>query len=190
MIVRSDIPVSRFLAAVLVAWTFGTAPALAQSQPQPAAQPQPQRQPQAPLPPRPDPKSVPRPTPARIKVTGVRIEGAKQLGAGRVKSILGTRDSSWLPWGRKRYFDRAVFDADLGRIEAYYVDRGYPDAKVTAFDATLNDKQDAIRISITIDEGEPLRVDRVALDGFDVLPAPALANLRRQLPLQPESIAD
>src|SRR5688500_13632388 len=158
MIVRSDIPVSRFLAAVLVAWTFGTAPALAQSQPQPAAQPQPQRQPQAPLPPRPDPKSVPRPTPARIKVTGVKIHGADQLGAGRVKSILGTRDSSWLPWGRKRYFDRAVFDADLGRIEAYYVDRGYPDAKVTGFDAMLNELKEARRISVRVHEGGQLIV--------------------------------
>jgi outer membrane protein assembly factor BamA len=123
-------------------------------------------------------------------VTSVQIHGANQLGAGRVKSILGTRDSSWLPWGRKRYFDRAVFDADIGRIEAYYVDRGYPDAKVTAFEAMLNEQQDAVRVSFTIDEGAPLLVDRIALDGFDVLAPRALANLRRVLPLQPGDIAD
>src|SRR5204862_2042710 len=143
-----------------------------------------------PLPPRPDPKSVRRPTPARIKVTSLKIHGADQLGAGRVASILGTHSSSWLPWGRKRYFDRAVFNADIGRIEAYYVDRGFPDAKVTAFDAMLNDRQNAVRISITVNEGQPLRVDRIALDGFGVLRPRALTTLRRQLPLQPGAIAD
>jgi outer membrane protein assembly complex protein YaeT len=166
----------RLGAVVLVAWALMAVAAAAQAPEQ--------------LPPRPDPKSVPRPTPARIKVTSVQVHGAKQLGAGRVKSIIGTRASSWLPWGRKRYFDRAVFDADLGRIEAYYADRGYPDAKVTAFEAMLNDRQDAIRVSFTIDEGAPLRVDRIALDGFDVLAARDVANLRRVLPLQPGAIAD
>jgi hypothetical protein len=43
-----------------------------------------------------------------------------------MKSFWARAPSSWLPWGRKRYFDRAVFDADLGRIEAYYGDRGFP----------------------------------------------------------------
>src|SRR6185503_14301119 len=121
---------------------------------------------------------------------GLSIHGADQLGAGRITGILGTRASSRLPWGRKRYFDRAVFDADLGRIEAFYQDRGFPDAKVTAFEAMLNDRQDAIKISITIDEGQPLLVDRIALDGFDALRPQALTALRRQLPLQPGAIAD
>src|SRR5689334_12796264 len=103
------------LFAALAVWgTLGVAPARAQDAPQPPAQPQPaQPKPaaqQPALPPRPDPKSVARPTPPRIKVTSVKVHGANQLGAGRVISILGTRASSWLPWGRKRYFDRAVFN--------------------------------------------------------------------------------
>jgi outer membrane protein assembly complex protein YaeT len=172
--------------AVVLLWTLGALPAAAQA---PEPPPRPTPSPQA-LPPRPDPKSVPRPTPTRIKVTAVTIHGADQLGAGRVKGVIGTRASSWIPWGRTRYFDRAVFDADLGRIEAYYQDRGFPDAKVTAFDAKLNDKQDAIKIDITVSEGQPLRVDRIALDGFDVLRDRALTNLRKLLPLQPGAIAD
>jgi len=183
------------LFAALAVWgTLGVAPTLAQDTPQPTAQPQPaQPKPaaqQPALPPRPDPKSVARPTLPRIKVTSVKVHGATQLGAGRVISILGTRASSWLPWGRKRYFDRAVFNADIGRVEAYYMDRGFPDAKVTAFDAMLNQQQNAIRISITIDEGQPRRVERLTLDGFDVLTAREIRDLRRVLPLHAGDIAD
>jgi outer membrane protein insertion porin family/translocation and assembly module TamA len=181
----------RLLTALLVTWMVGGVSIGAQAVPQPTPE-QPPRPPATPqqLPPRPDPRSVARPTPPRIKVTSLSIHGADQLGAGRIKGILGTRASSWLPWGRKRYFDRAVFDADLGRIEAYYVDRGYPDAKVTAFDAALNTTQDAITISITVNEGQPQRIDQIALEGFDVLRSGALARLQRVLPLQPGAIAD
>jgi len=195
---RSALPLLRLLAALLVTCLLGVASAAAQGptpqQPAPQQPPPQQPSPRQPtpqaLPPRPDPKSVARPTPARIKVTSLKIHGADQLGAGRITAILGTRTSSWLPWGRKRYFDRAVFNADIGRIEAYYVDRGFPDAKVTAFDAMLNDRQDAVRISITVNEGQPLHVNRIALEGFDVLSARELRDLRRVLPLRTGAIAD
>ncbi len=172
------------LGAVLMSSALGVSPAYAQNQAP--------SQVQAPgsLPPRPDPRTVPRPAQTRIKVTKLKIEGATLLGAGRVTSVLGTRSSSWIPWGRKRYFDRAVFDADLQRIEAYYADRGFPDAQVTAFDAKLNDQQDAIAITISVNEGEPVRVERIDFKGFESLRPGALRALRRNLPLQPGAILD
>lgn len=143
-----------------------------------------------PLPPRPDPKSVARPSEARIKVSALRITGADAIGASRLKSVLGTRAGSWLPWGRKRYFDRGVFDADLRRIEAYSRDRGYPDAQVTAFDVQLNERQDAVALSITVREGEPRRVESLALQGFETLREGALRALQRNLPLQEGAVLD
>jgi len=181
-----NVPFARALAvplgALLAAAALGTSPALAQV-PVPTQGAQ-----AAPLPPRPDPKSVPRPAAARIKVSALRITGADALGDSRVKSVLGTRAGSWLPWGRRRYFDRAVFDADLRRIEAYYHDRGYPDAQVTAFDVQLNERQDAVELSITVREGEPLRVDGLDLQGFETLRPGALRALERNLPLQPGEV--
>src|SRR5689334_578289 len=172
--------------AVLILCALAVSPAAAQAPDPPTRRaPSPQS-----LPPRPDPKSVARPAQTRIRVTSVTIHGASQLGAGRIKGIIGTQASSWIPWGRKRYFDRKVFDADLGRIEAFYQDRGFPDAKVTAFDAKLNQAQDAIAIDITVSEGQPLHVDRIAFEGFDALSARELRDLRRVLPLRPAAIAD
>ncbi len=127
---------------------------------------------------------------ARIKVRALRIEGADAIGASQLTAVLGTRVSSRLPWGRKRYFDRAVFEADLRRIEAYYRDRGYPDAQVTAFDVRLNDKQDSAALSVTVREGEPRRVSGITLAGFDAVNPGALRALERDLPLQPGAVLD
>ena len=91
----------------------------------------------------------------------------KAVDEARLRDALATRQSAKLPWGRKASFDRARFDADLKRIQAFYADRGYPDARVTGFDVKLNDKQDAVDITVTIAEGEPVRVAAIKFVGFD-----------------------
>ena len=65
------------------------------------------------------------------------------------ESVLATKKSSIIPWGKKNYFDRSRFETDLKRIQAFYADRGYPDARVTGFDVKLNDKQDAVELTVT-----------------------------------------
>ena len=93
-----------------------------------------------------------------------------------LKKALATQTSSKLPWGKKRYFDRSRFDADLARLRAFYADRGYPDARVTSFDVKLNNEQDAVDLTVTISEGEPVTVAAVNFIGFDAIPAgPPLA---------------
>ena len=80
------------------------------------------------------------------------------------------------------YFNRARFDADLKRIQAFYADRGYPDARVTGFDVRLNDKQDAVDVTLTISEGEPVRVAAVEFAGFDSIPPDHLDALKQRVP--------
>src|SRR5438093_8731008 len=79
-----------------------------------------------------------------IKVHSLNFKGVKAVDASKLRDALATHQSSKLPWGKQYYFDRARFDADLKRIQAYYADRGYPDVRVTGFDVKLNDKQDAV----------------------------------------------
>ena len=85
-----------------------------------------------------------------------------------------------MPWGEEAYFDRSRFDADLKRIQAFYADRGYPDARVTGFDVKLNDKQDAVDVTLTIAEGEPVTVAAVEFVGFDVIPADHLDDMKKR----------
>ena len=104
-----------------------------------------------------------------IQIASIHFTGVEQIDEGALKGALQTREGSWIPWGRKRYFERRVFEADLKRIEPFYHDRGFPDARVSSFDVALNDAQDKVSITINISEGEPIRLAAVELDGFDVL---------------------
>jgi outer membrane protein assembly complex protein YaeT len=119
-----------------------------------------------------------------IKVHSLKFQGVTAVDVSRLKTALATRESSKLPWGRKYYFDRTRFDADLKRIQAFYADRGFPDARVTGFDVKLNDKQDAVDVVLTIAEGQPVKVAAVNFTGFDAIPPAHLADLQKRVPLK------
>ncbi len=119
-----------------------------------------------------------------VQVKKLDFTGVEAVEEARIRGALATRQSSRLPWGRKYYFDRGRFDADLKRIEAFYADRGYPDARVTVFDVKLNDAQDAVEIAISVAEGEPVLVKAVEFTGFEDVPADRLAALKERAPLK------
>ncbi|HEX6659526.1 MAG TPA: BamA/TamA family outer membrane protein [Ilumatobacter sp.] len=127
---------------------------------------------------------------SEIKVTSLKFDGVEAVDEGQLRNVLQTRTSSRLPWGRKRFFDRRAFETDIQRIEAYYRDRGYPEARVTNFDVKLSEAQDEVALTITVAEGEPVIVTEIKFDGFDVLPEGERRRLREQLPLQPEQPLD
>jgi outer membrane protein insertion porin family/translocation and assembly module TamA len=119
-----------------------------------------------------------------IKVHKIAFKGVAHVDQSRLKGALATRESSILPWGKKNYFDRSRFDADLKRISAFYADRGFPDARVTGFDVKMNAKQTAVDVTVTIDEGAPVKVAAVTFVGFDVIPPQHLAAMQKQVPLK------
>ncbi len=119
-----------------------------------------------------------------VRVTHFRFHGTKAVTESQLKSVLATTASSKLPWGEKHYFSREQFEADMKRIVAFYKDRGYPDARVTSFDVKLSQDQESVTIDVNIDEGPPLRVEKVVFEGFDVLPDAHRYNLDTKLPLK------
>ncbi len=125
-----------------------------------------------------------------IQITGLTFEGVEQVDKGALQSALKTKKGSWIPWGRKRYFDRRDFDEDLKRIVVFYHDRGFPDARVTSVDTKLNDAQDKVDVTVSISEGEPIRVAEVVFEGFDLLPERPLRRLRRELPTKVDAPLD
>ena len=120
-----------------------------------------------------------------IKIARLSFTGVEHVDEEVLESALQTREGSWLPWGRQRYFDRRAFDADLRRIEAFYRDHGFPDARVTSFNVSLNSAQDEVSITVNISEGEPIRVAAIDLVGFDVLSDDDRDALRETMLLRP-----
>jgi outer membrane protein assembly complex protein YaeT len=119
-----------------------------------------------------------------IQVHSLSFSGVRAIDQSRLKSALATKESGFFPWSKKKYFDRTRFEADQKRIEAFYNDRGYPDARVTGFDVKLNDKQDAVDLTVTIAEGDPVKVTGVDFTGFDVIPPAHLDDLKKRTPLK------
>ena len=48
-----------------------------------------------------------------IQITGLEFNGVEQIDQGALANALQTKKGSWIPWGRKRFFDRTAFEADL-----------------------------------------------------------------------------
>jgi outer membrane protein insertion porin family/translocation and assembly module TamA len=125
-----------------------------------------------------------------IQVSGLTFNGVEQVDKGALANALQTKKGSRIPWGRKRYFDRSDFEADLKRIEAFYRDRGFPDARVRSFDIQLNERQDQVDVTLDIVEGEPIRVADIQLRGFEVLSEDEQGRLRDTLPLRVDQPLD
>jgi outer membrane protein assembly complex protein YaeT len=119
-----------------------------------------------------------------VTVRRLSFAGVKAVDVSRLKEALATRQSSKIPWGKKQLFDRVRFDADLKRIQAFYADRGFPDARVSGFDVKLNDTQDEVDLSVTIAEGEPVQVKAIDFSGFDVIPPAHLDDVKKRVPLK------
>jgi outer membrane protein assembly complex protein YaeT len=126
-----------------------------------------------------------------VRVHSLNFSGVQAVDATELRAALATRQSDKLPWGKKAFFDRARFEVDLKRIQAFYADRGYPDARVTNFDVKLNDKQDSVDLTVTISEGEPVKVAAINFAGFDdVIPAAHFNTLKNQVPLKVDQPRD
>ena len=119
-----------------------------------------------------------------VKVSSLSFNGTKAVTSTQLKSVLATAASSKIPWGQRHYFSREQFEADLKRIVAFYKDRGYPEARVSSFEAKMNGDQTSVSLTVNIDEGEPVRVERLGIEGFEGVPEAHRRALESTVPLK------
>jgi outer membrane protein assembly complex protein YaeT len=113
-----------------------------------------------------------------IRVRSLDIEGNQALDTAEIQAVMETEAAGPLPWSRTEPFDRETFSQDLRRVQELYASRGYPSARISELEATLNEAGDTIRLRVGIAEGDPVRVESMELRGFDVLPADVQAQIR------------
>jgi hypothetical protein len=81
------------------------------------------------------------------------------------------------PWAEWPLYDRAIFERDVGRVERWYRARGFYDARVVEAsvdppdDVPPTPDDDRVRLRLRIEEGEPITVGLLRVDGTDGLPA-------------------
>jgi hypothetical protein len=102
------------------------------------------------------------------------------------------------PWSDWPLYDPSVFERDLARIERWYRARGYYGARVldarstpeAALHGTGTD-ENRIRLFVSLQEGEPVRVQSVSIEGTDKLEGKLGLSLLNALDqMEPESRFD
>lgn len=113
-----------------------------------------------------------------VRVRALDIEGNDALETDEIQAVMVTKAAGPLPWSRTAPFSREAFSQDLQRVQQLYATRGYPAARISELDATLNEAGDSIRLRVGIVEGEPVRIEAMEFAGFEALPADVRQQLR------------
>ena len=101
---------------------------------------------------------------ARIK--DVRIVGNKVFSESTLKELFELTPSGWLTWYSKTdRYSRTKLNADLEKLRAYYVNRGYLEFAIESTQVTISPDKQTISIAISVKEGQPYTVTAVRLEG-------------------------
>ncbi len=113
----------------------------------------------------------------------LEIVGASQVSPKDLKKKILTEETSWIPFSGDKHFDENTWRTDLARIERYYQERGYYQAKVVSSEVKPTGKEE-VSIRVEVDEGEPTAVTRIMLDGGQELPAEHQESLNEAVPFK------
>lgn len=111
----------------------------------------------------------------RFAIASITVEGAQAIDSSELEEHLASRETPKFlgVLGGVLYdhqvFNRHVLEADLQRIERYYRARGYYRARVRAGRVEyVGDRK--VRIEIIVEEGPPVTVERVVVEGLERIP--------------------
>jgi outer membrane protein assembly complex protein YaeT len=127
---------------------------------------------------------------APVRVSRLTLHGVEAVPEAELRAALQTKAGSWIPFTTKPPFDTEAFERDLQRLRNFYAERGYPDARVTDVDVLFDEKKEHVRLTVTVREGEPIRVESMRFEGFEVLPDRRRRALEDRLMLEPGDVRD
>lgn len=108
-----------------------------------------------------------------LVVRELKFEGNRAIDHYTLSTVIATTQSSWFAsyplvrWiglGEKRYLDEAEFRRDVVRLLLFYRQSGYMSAVI---DTVVRRREKDALIRFRIHEGEPVRVRRFDLKGFE-----------------------
>jgi translocation and assembly module TamA len=126
----------------------------------------------------------PRGTPEEPLVSDVRMEGVRSVSEDELRGRLATQATGRWTWDEPLRLDPDAVAVDRRRIEAFYRDRGFYEARAEV--AEEPDGAGRVRVVFRVHEGRPTRVSQVTVNGLDA--APEARALVGKLPLKPGDI--
>ncbi len=127
----------------------------------------------------------------RYAIRKLNLEGNHQISSQQLRKQMVTRPARRVPWPRSGALVDQVVDDDLGRLSAYYLERGFESAKVVDTRRVVDDQTGAIDLTVMVDEGPRTAVREVQPAGFTV-PGDGELQLRVRAgePLSPEALTE
>jgi len=117
----------------------------------------------------------------RVKVDRIVFRGNKSLTDSELLAPMQTETSGIFSKG---IYDRELIEADCIRLQEYYRERGFKDAKVNLVDVLENEDFSRVTLVIRIDEGEPYIVEGIEIEGNHLFTDEELLGRMKQRPGQ------
>jgi outer membrane protein insertion porin family len=100
------------------------------------------------------------------RIAEVRIVGARVFSERELLEQFELTPSGWFTWYTKSdRYSRSKLNADLEKLRAWYLNRGYLEFAVDSTQVTISPDKQTISIAINIREGQPYTVTAVRLEG-------------------------
>ena len=100
------------------------------------------------------------------KIKDIRIVGATTFTEGTLLDLFELTPTGWFTWYSKSdRYSRSKLNADLEKLRAYYVNRGFLEFSIESTQVTISPDKQTISIAISIKEGQPYTLTGVRLEG-------------------------
>lgn len=118
-----------------------------------------------------------------LLIRRVQLRGVDSLVKAPILLGLESRRTGWWPFAEKHFYEAAILDRDIRRVEAYYGARGFFSARVVRREVLPRPGGRAVDIRLSVKEGPPTLVRAVEVVGLDSVERGLGARLRRELGL-------
>jgi len=115
---------------------------------------------------------------SRAKIRQINIVGNKTFKAKDILETLTLKTPTWTSWYKQddRY-SRESLQGDLEKIQTYYQDRGYANARIDSVQVAISPDKNDVFITANITEGVVYKISSVKLAGNLVVPEAQLQRL-------------
>jgi len=103
---------------------------------------------------------------APARISELRIVGNTVFSESTLLGLFEISPTGWFSWYSKNdRYSRSKLNADLEKLRAYYVNRGYLEFQIESTQVTISPDKRSISIAISIREGQRYTVTAVELEG-------------------------